>query len=359
MEGGDRALGKSWNCPFLLVYHFGVERQYNVDKLLENLHRYGVKRSSTRGLAKAAHWAGWGGFLTLLVCTSPTTKRRRTRSVARFWGWQVWRRATHRPIQVVWPQGWRLEFPAWSELAGITASTGLHEPAEELFVFAFLRPGDLVVDAGANLGIYTIACAALGARVAAFEPSSVTREALTRNVMLNRLEDRVRVFPSALGDTTGTVGLTTDLDVGNHMVAPGQGSATDERVRVEPLDSVVAENLDWFSARTTLLKIDVEGHDGAVLLGAGRILAEQRPVVLVETWDGGREVRGMFARLGYRVYRYDLHARLLVEYPSTWTGQANFIAIPDEEVSNVERRIKESAPPTLTPPRVRWRLSAE
>lgn len=328
--------------------------------MLEGLHRFGVRRSTTRGVAKVAHWAGWVGFLTLLVCTSPSAKRHRVRCVARFWGWQLWRRVMRRPIQVLLPQGWQLEFPPWSELAGITAATGLHEPAEELFALAYLRSGDSVVDVGANLGIYTVACASIGARVSAFEPSSLARDALDRNISLNGLSDLIRVFPMALGEENASVSLTTHLDVGNHLVTPGEGSASDETVPVRTLDSMVDQDPDWFSAgRMVLLKIDVEGHDAAVLRGAGRTLADDRPVVLVETWDGGAEIRAFLARLGYRVYRYDIGAQALVEYPATWAGQANFIAVPDKDLAGVRQRLTDAGPPILAPPRVRWRISAE
>ena len=338
-------------------YYFPVLQGLDVEKLLDSLHRFGVKRSSTQGLVKAVHWVGWATFLTALVGTSPTTKGHRARAIARYWGWQLWRRTTGRPIQVVSPQGWRLEFPAWSELGGITAATGLHEPSEQLFVFSYVRPGDLVIDVGANLGMYTVACASLGARVSAFEPSSETRRALTRNITINRIEDRVRIFPTALGDTTGTVSLTTGLDVGNHLVGAHEASETDETVAIRPLDALLEEEREWFGARTVvLIKVDVEGHDAAVLRGARAILAKHRPVVLVETWDGGAGVRTFLADLDYRVHRFDLAARRLVEYPPDWAGQANFIAVPDDKLAAVNERVEQRSVLPLAPPRLRWRI---
>ncbi|HEX8769913.1 MAG TPA: hypothetical protein VF711_04005, partial [Acidimicrobiales bacterium] len=162
----------SWIGPLSVAETEVLDREAKVQIVLDWLHGAGFRRSCSRGPAKVIHWACWAGFLTLVVVTSPSARGHRVRCVARFWGWQVWRRATGRSVQVVSQHGWQMEFPVWSELAGITVATGLHEPAEELFVFAYVRMGDRVVDVGANLGIYTVACAALGARVAAFEPSS-------------------------------------------------------------------------------------------------------------------------------------------------------------------------------------------
>jgi FkbM family methyltransferase len=326
-----------------------------VPKLLESLHRGGMNRSSAKGIVKAAGYVCWAAFLTLLVWSSPTVKGRRGRCVFRFWAWQCRRRLSPRAIHLMFPQGWTLELPTWSELAGITAATGMHEPAEQLFVFAYLRPGDIMIDVGANVGIYTIAAGFLGARVAAFEPSSGAQQVLRRNIVLNRLEESVRVFPMALGDTIGSMSFTTDLDVGNHLLADPTGSATEETVEVRSLDSVVNDEVEWFERATgTLLKVDVEGHDAEVLRGARRAIANYRPVVLVETWDGGTEVRAFLAELDYRVYRFDLASRTLVEYPRDWKGQANFIGVHDEALGAVKIRIGGGPIEFPAPPIIRW-----
>jgi len=88
-------------------------------------------------------------------------------------------------------------------LAGVVAATGSHEPTEQSFLMHLIRPGDLAVDVGANVGIYSLALAGLGARVWAFEPSSAVRPALVHTVGLNRAEDRVRVLPFAVGAENG------------------------------------------------------------------------------------------------------------------------------------------------------------
>lgn len=331
--------------------------------VLDRLHSSASSESGGHGLGgilqRIRSRLGWAGFLTLLVATSPAARRHRVRCVARYWRWQVWRRATGRPVQVLYPQHWRIELPAWSELAGVTIATGLHEPAEELFVFAVVRPGDVVVDVGANLGIYTVACAAMGARVAAFEPASLAREALRRNVRINHLDQAVGVLAAALGDAAGSASITTGLDVRNHLVAGQDDPAGVERVPVWTLDGFLADHPEWGSAGPALVKIDAEGHDAAVLRGARRVLAEHQPVLLLETWDGGREVRTFLADFGYRVYRYDYDERVLVEYPPDWAGQANFIAVTDARLPEVRDRIAAAPPPALVPPEVRWLVARE
>lgn len=323
--------------------------------MLGALHRCGVKRSNGPRPKRIVHWFAWAGFLTMVVWTSPTIGRHRLRAVGRFWLWQLWRRIAGRSIRVILPQGWQLEFPPWSELAGITAATGLHEPAEELFVFSYLRSGDHVVDVGSNIGIYTVACAALGARVSSFEPASSARGALTKNVKLNQVDDRVRIFPTALGDVTASGALTTDLDVGNHLIAADGVRGMSEVVGIQPLDALVNEENEWFATeRIALLKIDVEGHDAAVLRGARTTLEDHRPVILVETWEGGGSIRAFLSEFEYRVYRFDINGLELVEYPASWSGQANFIAIPNERLEFVEQRLVDRPPLALALPRIQW-----
>jgi hypothetical protein len=170
----------------------------------------------------------------------------------------------------------------------------------------------------------------------------------------------VRVFPVAVGDREGTVLFTTQFDVGNHLVEGGQVSASDEAVPLRTLDSVMDDDREWFSpGAIALLKIDAEGHDAAVLHGARRLLAGDRPVVLVESWAGGTEIRESLAALGYRVYRYDFVSGALREYPATWSGQANFIAIADDELAAVRQRIAERAAGVPAPPLVRWLVSPD
>jgi Met-10+ like-protein len=65
------------------------------------------------------------------------------------------------------------------------------------------QSGWTVFDVGANIGVFTVLQATRGARVFSFEPNPDSYGRLLRNVTANKLSDRVRLFPTALGDERG------------------------------------------------------------------------------------------------------------------------------------------------------------
>jgi len=75
------------------------------------------------------------------------------------------------------------------------------------FLQAYLKPGMLFIDAGANQGFYTILAKRLGARVVAFEPLLLNRERLSRNLILNGLKEADASLHNILvrGDMVGHV----------------------------------------------------------------------------------------------------------------------------------------------------------
>jgi FkbM family methyltransferase len=144
-----------------------------------------------------------------------------------------------------------------------------------------------VLDVGANIGLY--ACLAArhapdGAQIIAFEPVPENLRYLARNLRENGLTGRVQVQPLAVGDRVGEITLFTvegDVSIGTHSVSAhnASGSSTTLRVPVTTLDAVVAR---LCAGPVDLLKVDVEGFEGAVLDGARDLLARHHPTLLVE-----------------------------------------------------------------------------
>lgn len=214
---------------------------------------------------------------------------------------------------------------------GMTGATGnwycgLHEVAEMAFVLHALRPGDLFVDVGANIGSYTVlAAGAVGADAIAVEPVPSTFNALRRNVCLNDLGHRVNCVNAGLGETEGELRFTAGQDTTNHVLAQGEmGDAV--LVRVQRLDELCAERIP------VVIKIDVEGYEQAVIAGGGTTLAnEQVNAVIMETngsgqrygWDDERLIETMRS-FGFSTCAYDPFARR-IQAASPGTGNTLFV----------------------------------
>jgi FkbM family methyltransferase len=195
-----------------------------------------------------------------------------------------------------------LIFPAWTRLTGgywtttyaggqivvrrgqgasHTVYARLPDYREMSFWLATLRPGDLFVDVGANIGIYTLLVASHGCDVVAVEPAEGARRLLEVNLGLNGLT--ADVVAAALGRARGQGTLTAELGSMNYVVSnPG-----DAREPGEPVTEVAVTTLDDLLGDRTAagVKIDVEGFELDVVLGASRALGEERVGVLQLEWN--------------------------------------------------------------------------
>jgi FkbM family methyltransferase len=133
-------------------------------------------------------------------------------------------------------------------------------------VESILKPGDLFVDIGANIGWQTLMAGRLGARVISFEPSPNVFDHLQRNVSLNQFPS-IELRPVALSDHEGEAVMTLSDPNANN-----DGTGTLEAPDAEgPRHTVKLSTFDAeIGARNEpvkLIKIDVEGHEIGVLKG--------------------------------------------------------------------------------------------
>jgi FkbM family methyltransferase len=164
-----------------------------------------------------------------------------------------------------------------------------------------IRPGDLVLDVGANLGAHTIFFARTvgrGGRVHAFEPQRMTFQTLCGNVALNSLTN-VWCHHAAVADAPGDI-LVPELDseAANNFGGLGLGRHNGgDRVPVLTLDSL---NLP----QCRLIKIDVEGMELPVLKGAQETIRRFKPVLYVENdrKQHSDALLGFIDGLGYEMY---------------------------------------------------------
>lgn len=210
--------------------------------------------------------------------------------------------------------------------------------SEELtFIGQFLREGDLVIDAGANIGALTIPLAQQVGRngsVLAFEPQRLVFQLLCANLALNGIYN-VDARQIALGDTQGIVRIPDihpDVLENFGGVEAGAGTAV---VQVATIDSLQLE-------RCALIKADVEGMESKLVAGAAATIKRLRPTLYLENDRHDRSPALLEALLALD---YDLwfHAAPLFT-PQNFKGKAedvfpgiaslNVLAVPREQNRN-------------------------
>lgn len=149
----------------------------------------------------------------------------------------------------------------------------------EMAVFAqIVKPGSVVVEAGANIGSLTLPLARLvgeSGRVLAFEPQRLIFQVLCANMALNAIEN-VHTINAALGAWPGTIKVPfVSYTQATNFGGIGVGGENGETVALATIDSLALQRL-------TLLKIDVEGAEIGVIEGAADTISRLRPVLFVE-----------------------------------------------------------------------------
>lgn len=268
--------------------------------------------------------------LLRFISKHPLTRDAKWSALGRAVLWQV-RSRTRGEIVIPWIEGTR--FAARRSMTGATGNiyVGLHEFVDMMTLLHFLRPGDLFVDAGANVGSYTLlASGVCRAHTAAFEPDPSTSIHLQRNVSLNGLERLVTIHETALGSASGEVEFTVGRDCTN-QVAPFRTSDT-QLVKMERLDDVLA------SANPRMIKMDLEGHEENAILGARELLGCQSLKVLqAETVSDLAE--DLLATHGFIKAYYDPFSRELGSTPRAYET-SNDLFIRDEAM--VRERFRSS-----------------
>ncbi len=211
--------------------------------------------------------------------------------------------AGRNPSDVVLPWGMSIRFDPGEAVGSSIARTGLYDVTVCEALFRLADPGELAVDVGANIGVMTSVLAhrvGLGGEVIAVEPHPATSERLAVNVERWRDAGTITVVRRAISDRSGTTWLRNPTpDVGTATLRGG-GEAVAE-VACVSLDELLGVR------SVGVLKLDVEGHEEAVLRGAREALAGRRirDVVFEDLGQPPTAVTRLLEEAGYSVYKLD------------------------------------------------------
>lgn len=224
---------------------------------------------------------------------------------------------------------------------------GEYGEIEHRFLTSFLAAGDCIIEIGANIGSHTVGLAKTvgdSGKVIAFEAQPAIYRILCANLALNALTN---VITYACG--CGKEADTMYVPVTNYNMPTPHNSggvslsavATGMPVQVMPLDATLhdLQNLK-------MIKIDVEGMELEVLLGAQGLLHRHRPILYVENdrIENSQKLIEHIRRLGYRLWWHipmlfnpDNHFRQTIN-DNPGIASFNMICLPTEASADTVAR---------------------
>ncbi|MGB6475699.1 MAG: FkbM family methyltransferase [Candidatus Sulfotelmatobacter sp.] len=193
----------------------------------------------------------------------------------------------------------------WSAMSRVDPM--LYDMAVEM-----MKPGSVVWDVGANVGLFSFCAAALAGKsgsVLAIEPDPWLAHLINRSSQ--RIEVRrypcaqVEVLCASISDSNriSKLAIAERARASNYLVeATGSTQATGAR-RLQPTVSITLDFLLEHFPPPSVLKIDTETHEAGVLKGAGRVLKEARPTIWCEvSAENSVEVTKLLHAAKYQLY---------------------------------------------------------
>jgi len=274
------------------------------------------------------------------ILKHPLARRNKAEALKRFFGYQIGK--LFNPYPIVYPFTDKTKLIIEKGMTGATGNIycGLHEFEDMSFLLHFLRPEDLFVDVGANVGSYTmLASGHAGCLTKAFEPIPATYIRLRNNIAINDLKGKVLTYNIALGAERSIINFTSDLDTVNHAMVDGEHENYIQ-VNVEPLDKFKGDQTP------ILIKIDVEGYESEVLKGASiTFVDEALKAIIIELNGSGSkygyndsDIHQQLLKFGFLSYTYDPFTRNLI--PRNNFGDMNTIYVRDIEF--VKKRLSKA-----------------
>jgi FkbM family methyltransferase len=200
---------------------------------------------------------------------------------------------------------------------------GCYEPNSFRILDELLQTGMTVVDIGAHEGLFSLFAAhkvGPDGVVLAVEPSARERSRLNDNVQINGLK-QVKISPVAITDKGGSAHLKVAIHkhsgqntLGDY-VHKGVSEIREEEVLTQSLGTLFSEQ---GIVQADLLKIDAEGSEALILMGAKELIEAQQPIILFEfvpaaltaQKTSAEELIGFLRGLGYRLFQFARDGRL-------------------------------------------------
>lgn len=179
---------------------------------------------------------------------------------------------------------------------------GIYEPKETALIKKLIKPNDIVLDIGANIGYFTLIMAKQAKQVIAFEPEPRNFQILQKNIELNKLAN-VKMYNVAVTENNNkTILHLCDTNRGMHRIYPShwcnEGTTEVQTVRID----------DWIQD-ANFIKMDIEGAEFGALKGMKQLLEKNDIIIMMEFHPPSieeygakpRDIYEFMKKLGYNI----------------------------------------------------------
>jgi FkbM family methyltransferase len=243
------------------------------------------------------------------------------------------------PSRLPWGDWWL----SWgSQIDQLLKSKGF-ENSEQNLLEKLLKPGMVMIDAGANRGVYSLlASAIVGAtgRVISFEPSLRERNWLRLHTIINRRKNiAIESFALGVKKETTNFFVTLGSQTGLNSLRYPKGALYNLPIKIHiiTLDQFIE---DHKIQQVDLIKMDIEGGERDALLGGRNLLGTFRPIIICELstlrtmrWNYQPiEIVHLLQGMRYQCYLIQSDNRIVTHAPQE-NYEDNILAVPDEKTS--------------------------
>jgi len=243
-------------------------------------------------------------YVVSSIWRDESNRDQRLRRLFLFVGWQLWKRSVGAPIIINLFNGLRfIVYPDCVVSAGLIY-TRIPDYREITFIRLHIR-GGVLIDVGANVGSISMLLGDHIDHAFLFEPNPIAAGRARENLRLNDLH--FEVHEVALSDACQDLELEDagGVDTCNRTVAGFKTSLPTRQVRGLTFDQFLVEHQPPVGP-IGLIKIDVEGHENAVLRGMKQCLSSKRPPLIMFEYlarTNLSETLEILQGVGYRVFR--------------------------------------------------------